>query len=46
MGPAVHAVEELFPDEEGLNEDVLENTVAKTPWAETRDAFPAHVRER
>ena len=29
VGPAVHAVEELFPDEEGLNEDVVENTVAK-----------------
>ena len=29
VGPAVHAVEELFPDEEGLNDDVVENTVAK-----------------
>jgi hypothetical protein len=29
VGPVVHAVEERFPDEEVLNEDVLTSTVAE-----------------
>jgi hypothetical protein len=46
VGQVVHAVEQMIPDEKGLEEDEVALIRRKTPWAEIKNEYPAQDSER